>query len=184
MGTVPPSGCKAELIADNMAQFTTRTAKGPLGLLARLALPVLGAITLAACGPSPPPTVHLEIASDGDYMTFKPTDLTVQTGAHVVLTFHHRGTIITQQHDWVLARPGAMKALMAEADKMAEAAPTHTGSFLKPGDPRVIAATEPIDKGQTATVEFAAPAPGDYPFFCSTPGHGESMNGVLHVTAQ
>jgi azurin len=29
------------------------------------------------------------------------------------------------------------------------------------------------------TLEFTLPAPGDYPFVCSFPGHGILMRGVL-----
>ena len=49
-------------------------------------------------------------------------------------------------------------------------------------DPRVIAVVPMCDKGGTMTVQFTAPPPGDYPFFCSTPGHVVDMNGILHVT--
>jgi azurin len=58
-----------------------------------------------------------------------------------------------------------------------------TEGIVAKNDPRVIATTPMCDKGQMVMTQFTAPAPGDYPFFCSTPGHGECMNGVLHVTA-
>jgi azurin len=32
-------------------------------------------------------------------------------------------------------------------------------------------------------VQFIAPAPGNYDFVCSVPGHGETMRGTLTVTA-
>jgi azurin len=137
----------------------------------------------AACGKSPPPTVKLSVASDGDYLVFKPDRLTAPAGAHVVLTFEHRGKILSQEHDWVLARPGTMPSILADSDRAAGAAHAEMTSFLKPGDPRIIAATARIKKGERATVEFTAPGPGDYPFFCSTPGHAQDMQGVLHVTS-
>jgi azurin len=150
-------------------------------LLARLTLLSLGAMTLADCRAPPPPPAHVYIESDGDFLSFKPATLTVKTGARVILTFRHSGQIISQNHDWVLAQPDSMKALLAVDDKMAQTAPMDNEAFLKLHDPRVIAATSSIQKGQTTTIEFTAPPPGDYPFFCSTPGHGDSMNGVLHV---
>ena len=141
------------------------------------------AAALAGCAKAPPPTVRLNIESDGDYLAFKPDRLSVPAGARVVLTLAHKGKILSQEHDWVLARPGTMPSILADSDRAAIAAAGAEASFLKPGDPRIIAATRRIRKGETASVEFTAPGPGDYPFFCSTPGHAEDMQGVLHVTA-
>ena len=140
-------------------------------------------LALAGCSRPPPPTVELTVDTDGDFLAFKPDSLTAPAGAHVILTFHHRGAIISQEHDWVLLKAGTLPAVMAASDKMAETMGATEGkSSIPPGDPRVIAATPLIKKGETTTVSFTAPAPGDYPFFCSTPGHGDMMHGVLHVT--
>jgi azurin len=102
----------------------------------------------------------------------------VPAGAHVRLTFHHSGAILSQKHDWVLVKPGDLKAVDRDGQNAGE-----NSNWLKPHDPRVIAATPLIPKGGSATVEFTAPAAGDYAFFCSTPGHSEDMHGILHVTA-
>jgi len=144
---------------------------------------VLLAAALAACAKPLPPTIRLSVASDGDYLAFKPDRLTAPAGAHVVVTFEHRGKILSQDHDWVLARPGTMPSILADSDRASQGSHTEMASFLKPGDPRIIVATRRIKRGETATVEFTAPAPGDYPYFCSTPGHAEDMQGVLHVTS-
>jgi azurin len=144
---------------------------------------VIAVVALWACTKPAPPTIRLSVASDGDYLAFVPNRLTAPAGAHVVLIFDHKGKILSQEHDWVLARPGAMPSILADSDKAAAAATAQMTSFLKPGDPRIIAATARIKKGDSATVEFTAPPPGDYAFFCSTPGHAEDMQGVLHVTA-
>jgi azurin len=140
-------------------------------------------LAMGGCGRPAPPTIRLSVESDGDYLAFKPDRLTAPAGAHVVVTFEHKGKILSQDHDWVLAKPGTMPSILADSDRTAAAAHAEMASFLKPGDPRIIAATGRIKKGQSATVEFTAPAAGDYPFFCSTPGHAEDMQGVLHVTA-
>jgi azurin len=47
----------------------------------------------------------------------------------------------------------------------------------------VLTATPLCGRGQTVFVEFTAPAPGEYPFVCSIPGHGATMSGVLVITA-
>ncbi|HET9160913.1 MAG TPA: plastocyanin/azurin family copper-binding protein [Caulobacteraceae bacterium] len=158
-------------------------AAGPQDRLPTRRAVLATAAALAGCAKPPPPTVRLSIESDGDYLAFRPDKLSAPAGAHVVLTLAHRGKILSQEHDWVLARPGTMPSILADSDRASLAAHGADASFLKPGDPRIIASTGRIKKGQTTTIEFTAPGPGDYPFFCSTPGHAEDMQGVLHVTA-
>jgi len=137
-----------------------------------------GLMPLTACRrrtpPAPKKDVDLFIASDGDFLAFRPDELTCPAGAHVHLTFHHTGKFLNAVHNWVLVQPGQMEAV----DKYAE---KHDGA-VAPGDPRVIAVAPMCGKGETVRTEFIAPAAGDYPFFCSTPGHAEDMNGILHVT--
>jgi azurin len=115
--------------------------------------------------------VDLHIATDGDFLTFRPDTLTCPAGALVHLTFHHAGKIISARHDWVLTYPGKLDALVKDAlDK---------DGILLQGDPLVIASTPLCDKGETVTTQFVAPKPGDYPFLCTT--HPEDMQGTLHV---
>ena len=133
---------------------------------------------LAACRRREPPpaqrTVDLFIESDGDFLAFTPDTLMCRAGAIVRLTFHHGGKFLSARHNWVLVRPGQMEAV----DKSVE----HEEGLVSKDDPRVIAFTPMCDKGASVMIQFTAPGPGDYPFFCSTPGHGECMNGILHVT--
>ena len=70
--------------------------------------------------------------------------------------------------------PDDMEAVDKDAEK--------TDGEVSPDDPRVIAWVPMCGKGETVKTQFIAPAPGDYPFFCSTPGHAVEMNGILHVT--
>jgi azurin len=120
---------------------------------------------------------ELTIATDGDLLAFKPTELICPTGAHVRLTFFHTGKYIRQDHDWVLTVPGAAGAVAKAGLRAGES----TG-YLPHADKRVLAATPLCGKGEQVSVEFIAPAPGDYPFMCSYPGHDQFMHGVLHVT--
>jgi azurin len=134
--------------------------------------------TLVACGRKPPPeqrAVDLFIESDGDFLAFRPDTLTCPRGAAVRLTFHHGGKFLSARHNWVLVYPGQMEAVDKDVDD--------NEGIISKDDKRVIAVTPMCDKGVTVMTQFTAPAPGDYPFFCSTPGHGECMNGILRVTA-
>ena len=137
---------------------------------------LVGCVMAAACRRTPPPAprvVDLAIESDGDFLAFTPDTLTCPSGATVRLTFHHRGKYLSARHNWVLVQPGQLEAV----DKAVE----HNEGIIPNDDPRVIASTPMCDKGGMVMTQFTAPAPGDYPFFCSTPGHGECMQGVLHV---
>ena len=124
-----------------------------------------------------PGTVSLYVASDGDFLAFKPAELTCPAGAHVKLTFHHAGRRVQQKHDWVLLKPGTADAFMQAVLEAGE-----KDNWMPPDDPRVLAATPQIDPGESVTIEFTAPPPGDYPFVCTYAGHGDVMRGVLHVT--
>jgi azurin len=148
-------------------------------LIAALLSPAL----LTACQrqdsqPQPAQYVDLLIESDGDLLAFKPTELSCPTGAHVRLTFRNTARYVSFEHNWVLILPHTFDAVT----KAALAAGEENG-WVPPGDKRVLAATALCGKGQQAMVEFIAPAPGDYPFICSSPGHAENMWGILHVTA-
>ena len=125
-----------------------------------------------------PGIVELNVSSDGDFLAFAPDELTCRTGTNVRVIFHHTGERITQQHNWVLLRPGSEEAFITASLKVGE-----TNGWVPPGDKNLIAATPLCGLGKSAMAEFTAPAPGDYPFVCSFAGHGEEMRGMLHVTA-
>ena len=143
-------------------------------LLFLLLAPVL---TPLGCGPgqkseSPQKVVDLYVATDGDFIAFKPDTLTCPAGAHVRLTFHHAGRLVTVRHNWLLTRAEQLEALSKDLGA--------NDGVVAPNDPRVITATPLCDKGESVMVEFTAPPPGDYPFLCST--HPDDMRGILHVT--
>jgi azurin len=141
-------------------------------LLAPLALSLLQGCRRR---PAPGEIVNLVIESDGDFLAFRPDELTCPAGARVHLTFHHAGQFLSAVHNWVLVFPNQMKSVDKDAEK--------TNGQVSLGDARVIAFAPMCGKGETVMTQFVAPPPGDYPFFCSTPGHAIDMNGVLHVTA-
>jgi azurin len=152
-------------------------------LLRRAVLRVLGSVVTVAILPeaiaADGRSVELTIGTDGDLLAFKPDRLTCPAGAHVHLTFNHTGRYVRQEHNWVLTRPG-----QAQAVEQAALAAGEPNGWVPRGDPRVLAATPQCSKGQHVSVDFIAPPPGDYPFLCTNPGHGEVMHGILHVTAE
>jgi azurin len=117
------------------------------------------------------------VQSDGDLLEFKPKELSCPAGSHVRLTFRHTGKYVSFVHNWVLIRPGTFDAVTQAAVLAGE-----DHGWLPAGHPAIIAATSTCSRGQSVTVEFDAPPAGRYLYICSTPGHSESMWGVLTVT--
>jgi len=145
----------------------------------RSILVMIAAYCVVATRPAAADTlVTLRIASDGDELKFKPDRLTCPSGATVRLTLHHAGKIIDDPHNWVLLKPGTTDAFLADADKIED------DTTVVPAQDKamVLAATPMCPRHKTVTIQFVAPAPGDYPFVCSVPGHGATMRGTLTVT--
>jgi azurin len=139
--------------------------------------------TITGCGKHHPDWASsaepfvLSIATEGEFLAFSPTELTCPAGAHVRLFFKHGGRRIPQKHNWVLVHPGYEQTV----EKAGVAAGEASG-WLRKDDRHVLAASPLCSPGGEAVIEFIAPAPGDYPFICTTPGHAAEMHGVLHVT--
>jgi azurin len=134
---------------------------------ASILLPVVRAQSIES------PVVEIRVASDGDALGFVPQHLICPSGARVRLFLHHASEIINDVHDWVLLKPGAKSAFVRDADQE----PDET-VIVPSGDGHMVLASTPLcGRGQTVFVEFTAPAPGEYPFVCSIPGHGATMSG-------
>lgn len=142
----------------------------------RLALSVL---LLLAALPASARTCALSIGAD-DAMRFDQAELHVAADCdEVVLSLHHRGTrpVRSMGHNWVLVAAEDLRAVAA-AGMRASAAE----GYLPRDDARVIAATGLIGGGETTTVRFSTRTlvrGGDYRYFCSFPGHWNSMQGRL-----
>ncbi len=155
------------------------------------ALPfVIGAVVIAAAllalsawrstnsearGASSIPT--LELGTQGDSMVFDRTELTVRTGTMTKVVFHNNSRLSDMDHNWILVQSGAEQTSAA-----AGIAAGKEQDFVSPNDPNVIAFTKLAGRGKSSSVEFVAPPPGRYPYFCGFPGHQMVMKGTLVVT--
>jgi len=120
--------------------------------------------------------VELEIASVGDTMFFDKKTLTVATGDLVHLTLKNNGKLAVMQHNWVLVKKGTeAKVALGGMEKAQDA------GYVVPSDD-VLAYTPLAPPQKTVEVTFTAPAPGDYPYICTFPGHYVVMKGVLTVS--
>lgn len=117
-----------------------------------------------------------------DQMKFDKDSLTVSSDcSEVTLTLTHSGKMAVEQmgHNWVLAESGDVQAIAQDAVPAGL-----ENDYLKPGDDRVIAATEQIGGGESTSITFSLDgleAGGDYEFFCSFPGHVAMMRGEFII---
>ncbi len=119
----------------------------------------------------------LELGTQGDSMVYDRTELKVRAGTTVKIVFRNNSRLVAMAHNWVLVQPGT-----AESSAAAGMAAGEEQDFRAPNDPNVIAATKLTPPGESSTVTFVAPPPGNYPFFCSFPGHQAVMKGTLIAT--
>jgi len=142
-----------------------------VGLLAALAFS--GSLMAQDC--------ELTIDSN-DQMKFNKDELTVSSEcSEVTLTLTHSGSMAVEQmgHNWVLANSGDVQAIARDGIGAGL-----DNEYLKPGDERVIAATEQIGGGESTSITFSLDgleAGGDYEFFCSFPGHVAMMRGEFII---
>jgi azurin len=137
-------------------------------LLVTLALVSFGAVANAK---------SLSVASKGDELVYDKTSLTAKPGEAIKLTFKNGSAKAAGlQHNLVLVKPGTMDAVSAASI----AAGAEKGWLAE--SPDIIVHTKLLDSGKSETLSFKAPTtPGDYPYFCSFPGHNAMMKGILHV---
>jgi azurin len=121
--------------------------------------------------------VQLAVSTKGNELSFVPDTLTAHAGQAVSLVFKNSADSASGlKHNWVLVKPGAKDKVVSASLQAGQQ------KNYVPDSPDVIAHTALLNPGESATVQFTVPqAPGDYPFFCSFPGHSELLKGTLHV---
>ncbi|MEQ9308419.1 MAG: azurin [Balneolaceae bacterium] len=122
---------------------------------------------------------RVEIVIEGnDQMRFNLSEINVKAGDTVVLTLKHTGKLpkAAMGHNWVL---------LAEGTNVQEFATTairaRDNEYIPAEGDDVLAHTALIGGGEETTIEFTAPAAGEYDFICSFPGHYSLMKGKLIV---
>ncbi len=118
------------------------------------------------------------VLTSNDLMQFNKTEIKVKAGKKIKLTLKHVGKLDKKimGHNFVLLKQGV--SISAFGNK----AVTYANNEYIPNDTQdVIAHTKMIGAGETAVIEFDAPAPGTYDFLCSFPGHYAIMKGKFIV---
>ena len=153
---------------------------------------VVGTVMLAACGgsesaPSGTPTapapaagsggaVNLSIESIPAGSRFTSEKLEAPAGSKITLTFKNGTTEVAKLYNWVLVKPNSQMRVVNNALEAGEA-----GGYVKDSDPDVIAHTKLLKGGESDTITFDAPAPGSYPYVCTSPGVIAVMKGTLTI---
>ncbi|WP_282122981.1 azurin [Algibacter mikhailovii] len=118
------------------------------------------------------------VITGNDMMQFNKKEIRIKAGQKVKITLTHVGKMDknVMGHNFVLLKSGV--DLIAFGNKASSAKDTE---YIPDDGADVIAHTKLIGGGETAVVEFDAPAAGTYDFLCSFPGHYAIMKGKLIV---
>lgn len=118
------------------------------------------------------------VITGNDGMQFNKKEIKVEAGKKIKITLRHIGKMDknVMGHNFVLLKQGVN--LMAFSNQAATAS---KNDYIPEGTQDVIAHTKMLGGGETAVIEFDAPAVGTYEFLCSFPGHSGLMKGKFIV---
>lgn len=118
------------------------------------------------------------VIESNDQMKFDLSEIKVKAGDTIVLTLKHVGKLpkAAMGHNWVLLEKGTDMGKFAQ-----KAVQARDNDYIPADGEGVIVYTDLIGGGEETTIEFEAPAAGEYTFICSFPGHYALMNGTFIV---
>jgi azurin len=150
----------------------------PLSIIALGCSALLFSITGCSRAPEAPPKT-VEINAD-DKMKYDVTAFDAKPGQKISVTLKNVGTTpkFSMGHNFVvLDRNVNVQAFLDAASMNA------SHDYVPPDAKGVIAHIKLLGPGESDTVTFNAPyIPGDYPFFCSFPGHySQGTKGIMTV---
>ena len=146
------------------------------------AAPAVNSATKPASAPATDGSVQEVVlkTSPTNPLAYNTSTLTVKSGQKVHFTFTN-DSIIPQPHNFILCKVGTREKVLAQANSMLTADPNAFAKGYIPESADIIVHTKLLNPKDSESLDFVAPAPGDYPYFCSFPGHFVTMSGVLKV---
>jgi azurin len=134
--------------------------------------------------PTPPPVADVTIKPDAegvvrmtgnDEMKYNANRIEVE-GTKVKVELKHIGKMpkAAMGHNFIVLQPGTDPMTFAQG-----AAGAVKTDYIPDDQSKIIAHTKLLGGGESDTIEFELPGPGEYPFLCSFPGHVALMKGVL-----
>jgi azurin len=125
------------------------------------------------------PVLEITIKPDAaNPLAYDTKTISAKAGQKIKLTFNNTHPTLPQPHNIVIGKLGTKDKMMA----IAMSGMTLVDKGYIPDSPDILAHTGLIQPTKTETIEFTVPAAGEYPYFCTFPGHVAIMNGTL--TAQ
>lgn len=151
---------------------------------------LLAAALLAACGKKDeekpaetapqgqqaPAAAEPILVTGNDQMQFNTKAFEVQSGSQVVIVMQNVGSMPKESmgHNLTILKQGGVVA-----DVGAKAINAKETDYIPQGDTTILVHTRLLGPGESDTLRFTAPAPGEYPYLCTFPGHFGVMNGVM-----
>lgn len=119
-------------------------------------------------------TVNL---TGNDQMKYDETYFMVKAGEPITLTLKNIGTqpAKAMSHDVVVLTKGSSFEDFGKAITVAK----ELDKLSDDKQAEMIAHTKMLGPGESDTITFTLPEPGEYKFLCTFPGHYMSMNGIL-----
>jgi len=108
-------------------------------------------------------------------LKFEKTEFTLKAGSKVKLVFSNKDDM---PHNFVIVQHGQAVAVGEMAMKMGLDAVKHNHI---PNTLKVLFNTTLVGPASSQTIYFVAPAPGQYTYVCTVPGHFYVMQGTLTV---
>jgi len=144
--------------------------------------PAAGAPAAAAAAAAPAtdlPVLEITIKPDtANPLAYDTKTISAKAGQKIKLTFTNNHPTLPQPHNIVIGKVGTKDKMMA----IAMGAMTLVDKGYIPDSADILAHTKLLQPGTSETIEFTLPTAGEYPYFCTFPGHVAIMNGV--ATAQ
>ncbi len=109
-------------------------------------------------------------------LKYNRTYVTAKTGQRIKWTFSNNDDM---PHNLVITKPGSVDAVGKAAMELGLKGPEMN---YVPKSANVVYHTRLVGPGASDAIFLIAPAPGDYTFVCTVPGHASVMRGVLRVT--
>ena len=132
-------------------------------------------LDMAVSGAAREEAFRITIGTVQDKMIYDKKEFSVETDKRVQLTFVNNDF---PPHNLLIVKPGT-------ADEVAKLAILlGNDGFNKqwrPDTPDILWGSTMIDYEEKSVITFTAPAPGDYPYVCTFPGHALMMRGMMHV---
>ena len=150
-------------------------------MAAALLPPAVRAATTTATPAASGPVAEITIKPDStNPLAYDTKSFTVKAGQKVKFTFNNTHPAVPQPHNWVLGKPGTKDKLLAAAMAIMTDPKALEKGYI-PESPDILFHTKLLQPNTSETLEFVAPAAGEYPYICTFPGHGILMNGVMKV---